>query len=175
MEALGSSTNVENLVLLWVTLNDIKKRIWASHAIHADDAFKLMLEDESPKPALEAIRDSITVLNYLNHHLVSGKMHSINTFLRAEFRAISNSWNANNRRQINLEDCWTKWFPAHLLSMRDETKIWVSDAIKQMRAVWHPDNNSGEDYHWISLQVNEHLDRLERSAANDIVIDISQL
>ncbi|OLN85019.1 Killer toxin subunits alpha/beta 4 [Colletotrichum chlorophyti] len=179
MDALGSELNTQNFVLLRTNLNGMKARIWRYADPISSGSWLLMLADSNPREALQSIRDAITVFNYLNHSYVRPKLRGINRVLREEFQRASDAYNFGHpNARVNLRDCWDEWFKEHLEDMVSNTRAWVRDAISAMRRAWSPLNNpNDEDYQARALQVNQHLDRLEKLGITDgqISIDTTNL
>lgn len=170
MDALGSEQNRQNFVLLGRELNELKKRVWELSSPVSDKKWQRLSTSDDAKLALQWIRDVIMIFNYLNNDFVRPKFEGINNILRDELQRASDAWNSQNIHKIDLRKCWDVWFPEHLGKMVEQAKKWLGESIESMRDHWNPAKRSDEDWKWISLQVNQHLDRLEAAVRKEVFI-----
>lgn len=164
-EALGSNLNRQNFVLLSKEINNAKSLAWALKDMSEKTEWVKHVADDNPRVALQKIRNTIAVFNYLNHPYVRPKFKTINRLLREELRRASDAYNLAMGKNVDLAKCWDEWFANHMNTVVTTAKDWVTMAIKAMRDRWRAGKNpNDEDWVWRCLQVNEHLDRLERLA-----------
>lgn len=108
------------------------------------------------------------VFNYLNHAFVRSKFKAINKMMRDELKRAQDAYNDANDAHISLVDCWDLFFKKHIDKMVADGKTWVTSAISAMRSQWSELNNPTDTaYQALALEVNEHLDQLEKSGITD--------
>ncbi|OBT56197.1 hypothetical protein VE04_02873 [Pseudogymnoascus sp. 24MN13] len=178
MEALGSEENTQNFVLLQEDLNGMKARIWRHVDPVSDNTWGDMVSADSPALALQAIRNTIMVFNYLNHAHVRPKFKAINGMVRDELKRAQEAYNYANDAEINLVNCWDLFFAELIDQMVVNGKTWVNRAISAMRTEWRQSNYPTDTaYQAEALEVNQHLDQLETSGItnSEIHFDTSDM
>ncbi|KFY63163.1 hypothetical protein V496_04149 [Pseudogymnoascus sp. VKM F-4515 (FW-2607)] len=83
MDALGSTWNNRNFVLLRDTLNGMKKRLWAGHLPVADEKMQDAVNTD-PSTAVSYIRRVIAVIHYLNSPIVMSCLINICNLIRQQ-------------------------------------------------------------------------------------------
>ncbi|KAF4549719.1 Hypothetical protein D9617_20g027750 [Elsinoe fawcettii] len=164
-EALGSSTNADDFVLLDSEINGVKAKIWSLIQPVMFENVKENMEisaqlvtweipqgSDKTKPAnggersvaywLSPLKSVIGVFEYLNHKEVNDRLWNIDRKVRLallEIKEFSSSNSGATAQAVLLKDDWEIFFDDHLEQMALSARNWVNAVLnvaeKQFRKV----------------------------------------
>ncbi|KAF7180436.1 hypothetical protein CNMCM7691_009604 [Aspergillus felis] len=138
MEQLGSYWNTENFAILQSSINLNKAQLWSFGQPRSDATWALTKEE--PTRALEVIRDTIAVFNYLRTDAVWAKFKAINDKIREEMERADQQYKKDKNKDLDLLGCWDAWMEHQLNKFVDGGRDWVKKALKDMEDHWVPSN-----------------------------------
>ncbi|KFZ06027.1 hypothetical protein V501_07800 [Pseudogymnoascus sp. VKM F-4519 (FW-2642)] len=149
MDALGSTWNNGNFVLLRDTLNGMKKRLWAGDAPVSekkmDDAV-----DTKPGTAVSYIRRTIAVMHYLNSPIVMGRLQNICNLIRQQLVMIEDVWQTPGpNREVQLSNSWDKFIAYQMQTMVDRADEFASTWLDKLEPVYEARLDSDLDKDWV--------------------------
>ncbi|KAJ5590784.1 CAZyme family GH18 [Penicillium hetheringtonii] len=167
MNALGSSRNRGDFVLLLEALNGLKSRIWRGDTYYAE--IEDLVENDNPEPALKAIRSVITVITYLNDDEVKSRLARSSNEVRTEFGLLDTAWEDGGNQAVNIQDYWDEWIRDLLKLRSNEASVWVTKWTKKMHDYWKSKKSTAK-----SRMTLTQIGSL-RSLGSDMDIDRSDL
>ncbi|KAJ5710985.1 glycoside hydrolase [Penicillium malachiteum] len=126
MEMMGSEERTQNFAILHKDINLNKAQLWRYFQPRAVDKWKTYVADGGTK-ALEVIRDTVAVYNYMRDSDIWDKFKAINV------------------DDISLLDCYDAWMDYQLDTFVTKGNQWVKDAIEQVKTDWEPENSEDDD------------------------------
>ncbi|KAJ5553988.1 glycoside hydrolase [Penicillium frequentans] len=144
MESLGSHTNRKNFAILYKTINLNKAQLWQNGQPRAEDTWKGYMKND-PDKALNVIRDSIAVYQYMRDTKIWGKFKTINTAVREEMFRAQEQYKKDNNKDPKLQDCWDAWLESQFKEFVDNGRNWVKDAVTDLKAKTKPEDSKEDD------------------------------
>ncbi|KFY86337.1 hypothetical protein V498_07553, partial [Pseudogymnoascus sp. VKM F-4517 (FW-2822)] len=129
MDALGSTWNNRNFVLLRDTLNGMKKRLWAGHLPVADEKMQDAVNTD-PSTAVSYIRRVIAVIHYLNSPIAPGP-----------------------NRNVILSDSWDKFIAYQMQEMLRGANKFASTWLEELEFEYSARPDSDPDKAWVLRSV----------------------
>ncbi|KAJ5337537.1 glycoside hydrolase [Penicillium brevicompactum] len=171
MEQLGSEERTHNFVILHKSINLNKAQLWSHGRPRNDDSWADYVRDDLPK-AIELIRDSVAVYNYMKTPDIWEKFKAINVDVRAEMELAQTQYKKTHGKDVALVECYDAWVEHQLSSFVSDGKTWVDGAIEKVETDWKPTESQEDDPlgHENFRALQEILDILKQDATE---IDLS--
>ncbi|THC90472.1 hypothetical protein EYZ11_010063 [Aspergillus tanneri] len=131
------------------------------------DVFRLLRESVNRVKG-----DTIAVFRYQNNPAVRRRFQMVFNGITTELRRTSEAYKAATGKDVNLEDCWRRFFQERIDQTVRNARDFVRAGIHEMRQRWLPSRNPNDE-NWVNLcvQLIELLNSLQMDSLRYIFME----